>query len=42
MAITTGVLMVGAMAWVFVVGRDEQVNWAAKSEVSMAATTTST
>jgi hypothetical protein len=29
MAITTGVLMVGAMAWVFVVGRVEQVNWAA-------------
>jgi len=42
MAITTGVLMVGAMAWVFVVGRVEQVNWAAKDEVSMAATTTST
>ena len=33
MAITTGVLMVGAMAWVFVVGRVEQVNWAAKGEV---------
>jgi hypothetical protein len=42
MAITTGVLMIGAMAWVFVVGRVEQVNWAAKVEVSMAATTTST
>jgi hypothetical protein len=42
MAITTGVFVVGAMAWVFVVGRVEQVNWAAKVEVSMAATTTST
>jgi ACS family D-galactonate transporter-like MFS transporter len=28
MMITTAVLMVGAMAWVFVVGRVEQVNWA--------------
>lgn len=42
MAITTGVFVVGAMVWVFVVGRVEQVNWAAKGEVSMAATTTST
>src|SRR6266542_3728972 len=33
MAITTGVLTVGAMAWVFVVGRVEQVNWAVMGEV---------
>jgi MFS transporter, ACS family, D-galactonate transporter len=33
MAITTVVLTVGAMAWVFVVGRVEQVNWAVKGEV---------
>jgi ACS family D-galactonate transporter-like MFS transporter len=39
MAITTAALIVGAMGWVFVVGRVEQVNWAAKSEVLMASTT---
>jgi ACS family D-galactonate transporter-like MFS transporter len=39
MAITTAALMVGAIAWVFVVGRVEQVNWAAKGEVLMASTT---
>ena len=33
MAITTVVLIVGAIAWVFVVGRVEQVNWAVKVEV---------
>jgi hypothetical protein len=34
MAITTVVLVVGAMAWVFVVGRVEEVNWAVKGEVA--------
>jgi len=33
MAITTAVLIVGGMAWVFVVGRVEQVNWAVNVEV---------
>jgi len=33
MVITTAVLMVGAMAWVFLVGRVEQVNWAVNGEV---------
>src|SRR5438128_10864023 len=33
MAITTVVLIVGAIAWVFVVGRVEQVNWAVHGEV---------
>jgi len=28
LAITAGVLVVGALAWVFVVGRVEQVSWA--------------
>jgi MFS family permease len=39
MAITTVALMVGAMAWVFVVGRVEQVSWAAEGEVLTVATT---
>jgi ACS family D-galactonate transporter-like MFS transporter len=39
MAITAGVLVAGGLAWVFVVGRVEQVNWAAKGDVLMAATT---
>jgi ACS family D-galactonate transporter-like MFS transporter len=33
MAITAGVLVTGGLAWVFVVGRLEQVNWAAHGEV---------
>jgi ACS family D-galactonate transporter-like MFS transporter len=33
MAITTVVLIVGAMAWVFIVGRVEQVNWVVMGEV---------
>jgi hypothetical protein len=39
MAITAGVLLAGGFAWVFVVGRVEQVNWAAKGDVLVAATT---
>ena len=39
LAITAGVLVVGGLAWVFVVGRLKQANWAAKGEVLMAATT---
>lgn len=38
MAITAGVLVAGGMAWVFIVGRVEQVSWAAEGEVLMAAT----
>ena len=37
LAITAGVLVVGALAWVFVVGRVEQVSWATKGEVLMPA-----
>ena len=37
MAITTAVLMVGAIAWVFIVGRVEQVNWVVHAEVYDAA-----
>jgi cyanate permease len=33
MVITTAVLMLGAMAWVFIVGQVEQVNWAVNGEV---------
>jgi MFS transporter, ACS family, D-galactonate transporter len=33
MAITTVVLIIGAMAWVFIVGRVEQVNWVVMGEV---------
>ena len=32
MAITAGVLVVGGLAWVFVVGQVEQLNWAVKGE----------
>jgi hypothetical protein len=39
MAITAGVLVVGGLAWVFVVGRVEQVGWTAKGDVLLAATT---
>jgi MFS transporter, ACS family, D-galactonate transporter len=39
MAITVGVLVAGGLAWVFVVGRLEQVNWAADGEVFTAART---
>ena len=39
LAITAGVLVVGALAWVFVVGRVEQVSWATKGEVLMPAAT---
>ncbi len=39
MAITAGVSVVGGLAWVFVVGRLEQVKWAADGEVFTAATT---
>ena len=39
MAITAGVLLAGGFAWVFVVGRVEQVNWAAKGDVLVTATT---
>src|SRR5207247_3153055 len=33
MVLTTAVLMVGAIAWVFLVGRAEQVDWAVNGEV---------
>jgi MFS family permease len=39
LAITAGVLVVGGLAWVFVVGRLQQVNWAAEGEGLMAAAT---
>jgi len=39
MAITAGVSVVGGLAWVFVVGRLEQVKWAADGEVFTASTT---
>ena len=39
LAITVGVLVAGGLAWVFVVGRVEQVSWATKGEVLTAATT---
>jgi MFS transporter, ACS family, D-galactonate transporter len=39
MAITVGVLVAGGLAWVFVVGRLEQVNWTADDQVFTAATT---
>jgi cyanate permease len=39
MAITAGVLVAGGLAWVFVVGQVEQVNWAVNGDVLMAATT---
>jgi MFS family permease len=39
LAITAGVLVVGALAWVFVVGRVEQVSWATKGEVLIPAAT---
>jgi len=35
--ITAGLCLVGALSWVFVVGRVEQVNWAAQSTHAMAA-----
>lgn len=38
MAITAGVLVAGGLAWVFIVGRVEQVRWMAGDEVLMAAT----
>jgi MFS family permease len=39
LAITAGVLVAGGLAWVFVVGRVEQVSWAAKGEVLLPAAT---
>jgi MFS family permease len=39
LVITAGVLVVGGLAWVFVVGRVEQVNWVTKGEVLMPAAT---
>jgi MFS transporter, ACS family, D-galactonate transporter len=39
MTITAGVLVAGGLAWVFVVGRVEQVKWAAKGNVLRAAAT---
>jgi MFS family permease len=39
MSITTVALIVGGLAWVFIVGRVEQVNWAAKGEVLVTAPT---
>jgi len=39
MAITAGVSVAGGLAWVFVVGRLEQVRWPADGEVLTAATT---
>jgi MFS family permease len=41
LAITVGVLVAGGLAWVFVVGRVEQMSWATKSEVLTPATTAS-
>ena len=38
LAITAGVLVGGGLAWVFAVGRVEQVNWPVKSEVLAAVT----
>jgi len=32
LAITAAVLMLGGLAWIFVVGRVEQVSWASKGE----------
>jgi MFS transporter, ACS family, D-galactonate transporter len=37
MIITTAVLVVGGLSWVFVVGRVEQVSWAAEGEALVAA-----
>jgi MFS family permease len=39
LAITAGVLVAGGLAWVFVVGRVEQLSWPAKREGLMAETT---
>jgi MFS transporter, ACS family, D-galactonate transporter len=39
MAVTAIVLIIGGLAWVFVVGRVEQVNWGTKSDALVAATT---
>jgi MFS family permease len=39
LTIAAGVLVVGGLAWVFVVGRVEQVSWATKGEVLMPAAT---
>ena len=39
MAITAGVLVAGGLAWVFVVGQVEQVNWATKGEVLITGST---
>ena len=41
LAITVVVLVAGGLAWVFVVGRVEQMSWATKSEVLTPATTAS-
>jgi MFS transporter, ACS family, D-galactonate transporter len=41
LAITAGVLMLGGVAWIFVVGRVEQVSWASKCE-SLTATASGT
>jgi cyanate permease len=39
MAIIAGVLVAGGLAWVFVVGQVEQVNWATKGEVLITGST---
>jgi MFS transporter, ACS family, D-galactonate transporter len=39
MAITVGVLVAGGLAWVFVIGRLEQLSWTTDGEVLTAATT---
>jgi ACS family D-galactonate transporter-like MFS transporter len=39
MAITTAMLIIGGFAWVFLVGRVEQVNWVTKSDALVGATT---
>jgi hypothetical protein len=38
MAVTTIVLIIGGLAWVFAVGRVEQVNWVTRSDALAAVT----